>query len=242
MSVDSFFIGIFFIIIHLLSNELIPDNRALRKKWFSFSGGLAVSYVFVYVLPSLHKEQIILKGYRDYFAMESELYFVSLLGVIVFYGIQKVVRTEMRKAENPEKALTLFWLQIAFFALYNMLVSFTVVSHNVSGSQAVFYALAVGLHFIAVAHDLWLEHPEEYNRVGRYVLALGIVAGWVLGAVVHLHPFIEAMIFAFISGAMILNVIKYELLPDEEAHYLTFAIGVIAYTAVTMSMVFFFSW
>ncbi|OIJ18691.1 hypothetical protein BKP45_15980 [Anaerobacillus alkalidiazotrophicus] len=241
MSIDAFIMGIAFIMIHLLANDLIPSGRIQRLKWFSFSGGLAVSYVFVYVLPTLHKEQILVKKYGNYFTMESELYFIGLLGVLIFYGIQKVVRKEQRSG-NPKKARALFWLQIKFFGFYNMLVAYTILSHNVSGIQAVFYGIAVGLHFVAVAHDLWREDADIYNKHGRYVLALGIVVGWITGMTISLSPLIESMIFAFISGAMILNVLKYELPPDDEAHFPTFAIGVVAYTTLTMSMKFFFQW
>lgn len=241
MSLDAFIMGVAFILIHLLANDLIPSGRIQRLKWFSFSGGLAVSYVFVYVLPTLHKEQIIVKKNIDYFTMESELYFVGLIGVLIFYGIQKVVRKAQRTG-HPSKARALFWLQILFFGFYNMLVAYTVISHNVLGVQAVFYGLAVGLHFVAVAHDLWREYADIYNQVGRYVLAVGIIAGWIMAMMVNLTPLMESVIFAFISGAMILNVLKYELPPDEEAHFPTFAIGVVAYTTVTMSLKFFFQW
>ncbi|MCD8511364.1 MAG: hypothetical protein LRY73_16885 [Bacillus sp. (in: Bacteria)] len=241
MSLDAFIMGFAFIMIHLLANSLIPGDRIQQLKWFSFSGGLAVSYVFVYVLPTLHKEQILVKKYGNYFTMESELYFVGLIGLLIFYGIQKVVRKAQREGE-ARKARILFWMQILFFGVYNMLVSFTVISHNVLGIQAVFYGLAVGMHFIAVAHDLYREYADIYNNIGRYVLAIGILAGWFLGMRVDLSPFTESIIFAFISGAMILNVLKYELPPDGEAHFPTFAIGVVAYTTITMSLKFFFQW
>ncbi|GAE26309.1 hypothetical protein JCM9140_2359 [Halalkalibacter wakoensis JCM 9140] len=241
MSLDAFLMGFAFILIHLFANELIPSNRMNRLKWFSFSGGLAVSYVFVYVLPTLHKEQLLVKKYSNHLAMESELYFIGLVGVLIFYGIQKVVRKAQLK-QQPHKARALFWLQILFFGFYNMLVAYTVISHNVLGIQAVFYGLAVGMHFIAVAHDLWREYEDIYDKVGRYVLALGIVAGWILGITVTFSPLTEAIIFAFISGAMILNVLKYELPPDDEAHFGTFTIGVVSYTTITMSLKFFFQW
>lgn len=241
MSLDVFIMGIAFIFIHLFANELIPSGRIQKLKWFSFSGGLAVSYVFVYVLPTLHKEQILVKKYGDYFTMESELYFIGLIGVLIFYGIQKVVRKAQRN-HKTNKARALFWLQILFFGFYNMLVAYTVISHDVLGVQAVFYGLAVGLHFVAVAHDLWREYADIYNKVGRYVLALGIIAGWIMGVLVKVSPLTESIIFAFISGAMILNVLKYELPPDDEAHFITFTIGVVSYTAITMSLKFFFQW
>ncbi|WP_416148683.1 hypothetical protein ACM26V_20795 [Salipaludibacillus sp. HK11] len=240
MSIDAFIIGGAFIAIHLLANEFIPDDRIQRLRWFSFSGGLAVSYVFVYVLPTLHKEQDIAKSYTNTLTMESELYFVGLLGLLLFYGIQKIVRKKQNL--NYEKARSLFWMQISFFTIYNMLVSYTVLSHKVAGIQAVFYGLAVGLHFIAIAHDLWIEYGDLYNKIGRYVLVCGILAGWYIGMKVTLPALVQAIIFAFISGAMILNVLKYELPPDQEAHYPTFAFGVVSYTVVTMSLKYFFQW
>ncbi|WP_096200441.1 hypothetical protein [Bacillus sp. FJAT-45350] len=241
MSYDALIMGFAFILIHLFANTLIPSDRIQRLKWFSFSGGLAVSYVFVYVLPSLHKEQTLVKEHRNLFTMESELYFIGLLGVLIFYGIQKVVRKAQAKNKTG-KARTLFWLQILFFGVYNMLVAYTIISHDVAGVQAVFYGIAVGLHFVAVAHDLWREYADIYNSIGRYVLALGIIGGWLMGMTVNLTPLAESIIFAFISGAMILNVLKYELPPDEEAHFGTFAFGVISYTAITLSLKYFFEW
>ena len=241
MTLDAFLMGIAFILIHLLANKFIPSNRIHRLKWFSFSGGLAVSYVFVYVLPTLHKEQILVKQYYNHLTMPSELYFVGLVGVLMFYGVQKVVR-KAQLDNKTEKARSLFWLQILFFGIYNMLVSYTVISHNVAGIQAIFYGLAVGMHFIAVAHDLWREYADIYNKVGRYVLAFGIVLGWGMGMLLNLSPVMESIIFAFIAGAMILNVLKYELPPDNEAHFTTFLIGVVSYTTITMSLKLFFQW
>ncbi|MBU9721474.1 MULTISPECIES: hypothetical protein [Bacillaceae] len=241
MSLDAFIMGLAFIIIHLAANQVLPSNRMKRLRWFSFSGGLAVSYVFVYVLPSLHKEQVIVKKYTDYLTMESELYFIGLIGVLIFYGIQKFVRKVDRKGD-PKKHTTLFFMQIIFFAIYNMLVAYITVSSDVAGIQAVFYGLAIGLHFIAIAHDLWREYGVMYNQIGRYVLVLGIIAGWITGMLVQLSPLLQSIVFAFISGAMILNVLKYELPPDGEAHFPTFAIGVVAYTSITMSLKFFFQW
>ncbi|WNF38269.1 hypothetical protein RJD24_07535 [Bacillaceae bacterium IKA-2] len=241
MSMVAFIMGISFILIHVFANEIIPSNKIQRLKWFSFSGGLAVSYVFVYVLPTLHKEQMLVKDYGDFLAMESELYFIGLIGLLIFYALQKYARkTQLNITKN--KPSKVFWLQIIFFSIYNMLVAYTIISHDVSGVQAVFYGLAVGLHFVAVAHDLWREFGAIYNKVGRYVLTLGIILGWLLGVAFKLSALTESVIFAFIAGAMILNVLKYELPPDSEAHFGMFAFGVVSYTSITMSLKFFFQW
>ncbi|MDT8861939.1 hypothetical protein N0O92_17155 [Alkalihalobacillus sp. MEB130] len=233
---SAYILGVLFIIIHLFANECIPANKIRRRKWLSFSGGLAVSYVFVYVLPSLHREQQLIELYSDNLTMESELYFIGLLGLLLFYGIQKTFHNQS-KSHVP-----LLWLQIVFFTIYNLLIVYIVMASDVSGIQAVFYGIAIGLHFVAVAHDLWRENPEQYNRVGRYVIASGIILGWILGVYVTLSSFAQALIFAFVSGAMVLNVLKNELPHERQAHFPTFAFGVVFYTTMTIALKFFFEW
>lgn len=228
--------GLFFIFIHFMTNKILPTERLKQLRWFSFSGGLAVSYVFVYVLPALHNEQQNIALDMTLFAMQSEIYFIGLVGVIMFYGSQLYVR----QRENDNE-LT-FWTQILFYTTYNALVAYVVISAQVSGIQALFYSAAIGMHFIAVAHDMWREFAEKYNALGRYMLALGILFGWSLGVFVEFTALVQSIIFAFISGAMILNVFKYELPEDKHAHFPTFATGVVLYTAITLSLKFFFEW
>ena len=240
MSIDIFVMGLFFVTIHLLANELIPADRIKRLRWLSFSGGLAVSYVFVYVLPSLHREQQQLQDYASTLTMESELYFIGLLGLLLFYGIEKTVSYAHHK--GLARINVFFWLQVVFFTFYNMLIAYTVMASEVEGIQALFYGTAIGLHFIAVAHDLWRKDPERYSKVGRYVLASGIFAGWGIGISVQLTSIAQSLIFAFISGAMILNVLKNELPKERDAHFPTFAFAVISYTSVTLALKYFFEW
>ncbi|WP_280768845.1 hypothetical protein [Salipaludibacillus daqingensis] len=236
MSIIPFLVGIVFIAIHFLANVLIPSGKMNRIKWFSFSGGLAVSYVFVYLLPTLHKEQTNIDEPYRHLTMESEIYFVGLLGVVVFFGIQIIIR------QNYISHVSSFWSVIMFYALYNALVSYVVLSFEVSGIQAIFYCFAIGLHFIAVAHDMWREFPQEYNKYGRYILAVGIVLGWLFALTTDLTPLFKSIIFAFVSGAMLFTVFKHELPSEKEAHFPTFAAAVVIYSFITMSLKFFFEW
>ncbi|TVP86955.1 MAG: hypothetical protein EA344_02680 [Alkalicoccus sp.] len=236
MTFIPFLIGLVFIAIHFLSHVLLPSERLKRMKWFSFSGGLAVSYIFVYLLPTLHKMQTnIDEPYRQ-LTMESEMYFIGLLGVVIFLGIQITVR------QNYVSHTSSFWSAITFYALYNALVSYTVLSFEVSGIQALFYCFAIGPHFVAVAYDMWKEFPEEYNKYGKYLLGAGIVAGWLFALTFDLSPLFKSLIFSFVSGAMIFNVFTHELPSEKETHFLTFAAAVFFYSAVTMSLKFFFEW
>ncbi|GEL07770.1 hypothetical protein [Salisediminibacterium halotolerans] len=236
MSFVPFLVGIVFILIHLLANALLPAERIKRMKWFSFSGGLAVSYIFIYLLPTLHREQAMIEGPYRRLTMESEIYIVGLVGVVVFLGIQIII------SRREASQIASFWTAVLFYALYNALVSFVVLSLEVSGVQAIFYSFAIGLHFIAIAHDMWRGFPDEYNQYGRQVLAAGIVVGWVFALTVELAPIAKAIIFAFVAGAMIFNVFKHELPNVKEIHFFTFLMAVALYSAITISLKFFFEW
>ncbi|SES15081.1 hypothetical protein [Salisediminibacterium halotolerans] len=236
MSFVPFLVGIVFILIHLLANALLPAERIKRMKWFSFSGGLAVSYIFIYLLPTLHREQAMIEEPYRRLTMESEIYIIGLAGVVVFLAIQILI------TRKEASQLASFWTAVSFYALYNALVSFVVLSLEVSGVQAIFYSFAIGLHFIAIAHDMWRGFPNEYNQYGRKVLAAGILVGWLFALTVELAPITKAIIFAFVAGAMIFNVFKHELPNVKEIHFFTFLTAVALYSAITISLKFFFEW
>ncbi len=121
MSFDIIIIVVFFITIHLLANKIIPSEHFKRLRWLSFSVGLAVSYVFVYVLPSLHKEQQKLKDYSSTLAMESELYVIGLLGLLLFYALEKSLSFAQLKGSAEKNTFFLapnwflHFIQYAYF-------------------------------------------------------------------------------------------------------------------------------
>lgn len=231
-----FIISMVFISIYFFASVLVPSEKLKQIKWFSFSGGLAVSYIFVYLLPTLHKEQTSIEEPYRQFTMESEIYFVGLLGVIIFLSIQINIK------QNFISHTSSFWSSILFYALYSALVSYTVLAVEVSMIQALFYCFAIGLHFIAVAHDMWREFPDEYNKYGRYVLAFGIIVGWIFALFTDWGPLFNSIIFALVAGAMIFTVFKHELPSEEEMHLPTFLLAVLIYSTITLSLKFFFSW
>ncbi|WP_053217169.1 hypothetical protein [Virgibacillus senegalensis] len=240
MSAGSIIIGIVYLIVQLFSNKIIASSRLGPERWLSFSGGIAVSYVFVYVLPSLHKQQ---EDYGDKaggLTMETELYFIGLIGVIVFFAIHKAAGKAEREHPNGEGSF--FWIQIAFFSVYNMLIAFIVFGTDIEGVEAAFYGVAVGFHYMAVSHDLWREDSYQYEKFGRYILAVGIFIGWIGGIVIPFSPFVLALVYAFISGAMILNVLKKELPSEENAHLPAFLIGALSHTAITLTLKYIFEW
>ncbi|ADH98713.1 hypothetical protein [Salisediminibacterium selenitireducens] len=236
MTFVPFLLGIVFIFIHLTANYFIPAGRIQQIKWFSFSGGLATSYVFIYLLPTLHTEQQNIETRFLNLAMDSEIYIIGLLGVVMLMAVQISIHQNYVSDESS------FWLTIGFYAVYNALVSFTILSSEVYGLQALFYGFAIGLHFLAVAHDMWREFREPYERYGRYILAAGILVGWILALTTDLSALTKSIIFAFVSGAMIYNVFINEIPKEKDTHFPSFLIAVVFYSMIAISLKLFFEW
>ncbi|MDG5787908.1 hypothetical protein QA612_10395 [Evansella sp. AB-P1] len=239
MTIGALITGVLFIFIQLFANRLIPSSRIRRGRWLSFSGGIAVSYVFVYVLPALHEQQAVYGEEGSQLTMESELYFVGLIGVLVLFGIKKIADNAEQKTYRLSNV---FWVELGFFSIYNMLISYVVITSQVAGWQAVFYSTAIGTHFLAVSYDLWSEDADRYRKVGRYLLAVAILIGWIVGLWITLPSLIVAIIFAFISGAMILNVLKEELPSKRKTHFPSFVLGSVSYTFIVIALKYFFEW
>lgn len=240
MTPVSIITGIVYLIVQLFSNKIIASSKLGHNRWMSFSGGIAVSYVFVYVLPSLHEYQQKYVDEGGGLAMETELYFVGLIGVIIFFSVHKAAERAERMHRTGEGSF--FWIQIGFFSVYNMLIAFLVFGTDIEGIEAAFYGVAIGFHYMALAHDLWREDTQRYEKLGRYLLAAGIFAGWIGSTFISFSSLVLAGIFAFISGAMIFNVLKKELPEEENANLPAFLVGSLLYTALTLALKYFYDW
>lgn len=221
-------IVVYLALINFFGIYLFPRDRVPSQKWFSFSSGIAITYFFMYLLPSLNKRQDTLRVDWLDLALPSEIYVISLLGFTVFYGTMRVVRTPYFKDETIDQNVS-YWLQVTLLTAYMSFSAYVVTATSVTFVARSFYATALGVHFLAVGHDLYRHYGERYIRQGRYLLSGGILIGGFFSRFVELPTHIEAMLFAFVAGAMILNIVKFELPADRNLHFRTFVLAVVCY-------------
>jgi len=97
----------------------------------------------------------------------------------------------------------------------------------------------MGLHFLANDCSLVEHHGRRYERTGRWLLAGGLVAGWLIGMVpqFEIQPQALALVLAFIAGGTILNILRNEL-PDTDrtADVAAFALGALAYGVLLLGL------
>lgn len=226
-------------LIHVCVGRLLVLDDVPRSVWLSAAGGVAVSYVFLHILPDLaaHRDTV-----ADSLRLSSQIaelvvFGTALAGLAAFYGLERLAqssRSPPQQGMNGERIEpNVFWIHVGSFALYNLLIGYLLVQRGETGvaSTLVFFA-AMATHFVANDVGLRREHKERYDRIGRWMVAFAILAGWLAGELVTLPDVVIALLFALLAGAVVLNVLKEELPENRQSRFLPFVTGALSYSAI----------
>ncbi len=227
-------------LVHLVSGLLPSSEGRARHPWLSVAGGVSVAFVFVFLLPELAATHRVVERWTDgtFGRVGREAYLLALLGIVVFYGIDRLMiltRASRAPADGPSVRTALFWAHITSFTLYNGLIGYLIAHEGQPRTGSVpLFAIAIALHFMANDHAMRSHHRREYDRVGRWLLVPAPLVGWFIGTLVPAGDAVVAMLLAFLTGGIVLNVLKEELPEERESHFLPFALGALTYTALVL--------
>lgn len=228
--------------VHLQSGKLRFLEGIPRSRWLSAFAGVSVAYVFVHLLPELARGQQAIEGegtegrkagpILDF--LEHHVYLAALVGLAVFYGVEKHSLTSRRGRSGEDRTGDdAFWLSIGSFAVYNAIVGYLLLRGELEELSAlVLYTVALAVHFVINDFGLREHHKKAYERTGRWVIAAAVLVGWVLGVATEISERALALILAFIAGGVILNVLKEELPGERRAHFLPLVAGAALYTVL----------
>lgn len=226
--------------VHIVACQLKFLDTKPRSRWLSVGSGVSVAYIFVHVLPDLSGAQAdFIDQVAVLPAVEHHVYVVALVGMLAFYGLEraaKVSRQESREAgEGDVTQPGVFWLHMASFSIYNALIGYLLTHREEQGIYALmFYVFAMALHFIVNDFSLSEDHKWAYRREGRWILSAAVILGWVVGSQTHISEALTAVLFAFLAGGIILNVLKEELPQAKESRFWTFALGALGYSGLLL--------
>ncbi|MGE6489062.1 hypothetical protein [Paenisporosarcina sp. NPDC076898] len=212
-----------------------------RHRFLSLSSGIAVSYVFVFLLPELNKYQKKLESSLDnkiLILLEDHIYMVAMLGLIVFYGLEILVRKIKNVdncSEDAEASMTIFKIHIGSFFIYNAIIGYLMIRGEYEGIIGhIIYFIVMGVHLITIDWSLRASHKDVYDRYGRWLLSFAVLIGWAVGAFLNIREVVVSILAAFIAGGIILNVMKEELPENRKSNLPAFLFGVISYTALIL--------
>ncbi|MET1031509.1 hypothetical protein [Domibacillus tundrae] len=236
MIILSLLFAIGFAAIHFSAKYMAFISRVSRSRFLSFAGGIAVSYVFVHLLPDLNTHQQVLEkadnGVLQF--VENHAYLMALFGLALFYGLENAV-SRATKDKQTHAGSGIFWIHIGIFFFYNMLIGYLLIQEEFEHVMGmVFYFLALSVHFVTVDQSMRETHQHVYDRYGRWILTAAVLVGWSIGAVTQLEEALISMMFAFLSGALILNVLKEELPEESDSSFGAFATGLTVYSILLL--------
>ncbi|MBE9061197.1 hypothetical protein [cf. Phormidesmis sp. LEGE 11477] len=232
--------ALFLALIHVVASRFKFLKRSPRSRWLSFGSGVSVAYVFVHVLPDLSEAQSeFQESTTALSAIEHHVYVLALLGMIAFYGLERAAKVSRHRSrqegDGDETQPGVFWLHMVSFGLYNALIGYLLMHREEPSLIGLWlYVIAMALHFLVNDYSLWEDHKRPYSRVGKWILAAAVICGWVIGTQTEIDEAITAVLFAFLAGGIILNILKEELPQERESRFWTFAIGAVGYSGLLL--------
>jgi hypothetical protein len=214
-----------------------------RRRFLSFAAGLSVSYVFVHILPSLHRiRDFQAQSQTDYIQRlfpEYSVYLAAMLGFLVFYGLESMVarpRQAVEKTGGDHGSVAPWqpWVHIGGFVLYTWLITYLMVMTGKGLVGLGLFAAALGLHIAPITNRLRSEYPAVYQHRGAILLALSCLAGWACGLTLNIPDPVVLDMVAIVAGGVIVNAAIAELPKEREASYWSFVTGAVSYTALLL--------
>lgn len=217
-------------------SKLIPEFR-----WMSFAGGVSIGYVFVEIFPELsHAQEELEHSAIPFIAyLENHVYILAMLGLLVFYGLDVLAFKSKQKNQKDnvkeESDGLIFWVRVMAFVILNGIFGYLLQDlENHSLWMCFLFFLTVSLHFFIIDHHLREHHLISYDKQVRWILTAAIMIGAIAGQSLHLHEAALSIVWSFLAGSIIFNILKHELPQERDSCFGSFATGATLYTALLL--------
>jgi len=209
---------------HILATQIRPLLRDRAQMVNSFAAGMSVTYIFLHLAPEIDDGHDLLGKF---------IYLFLLAGFTFYYGLEKYLLRSQAAEDGGDGRLRVI-LSLGSYWVYNWLIVVGLPDGpSISVFQVSLITIAIGLHLLYNDYDFGSEHPEMFDRWGRFVVASAPLVG--LLCRVYLRPDIKVFkdIFtATLAGSVVYSVFKKELPHPERSSLKSFFVGILCYTVL----------
>lgn len=205
---------------------------AYQHLWIPVTSGIAVGYVFLYLLPKLGDYSAIIKsasnqGWQQ--VGDHRIYFFALLGFALYYLVDQ---SRIRRDGRAEKTL---WIHGTAFFIYALLVGDLLATMSDGRNLSVVVtACVLSLHLLGVNHQLRTWATRAFDRLFRWWFAVAVMLGWSLGALFSLPMELIMAVNGILAGGIITNVMVEKLPAGNKAKLTPFISGVLLSIGATI--------
>lgn len=237
ISIEPIFAAILFALIFLFGSKIHITKVKHHRALLSFAAGVAIAYVFVHLLPELSRASDVFvktSRYSSILLASYHVYIAAMIGFMLFFGLDYMAKRSLKDVSQNTKP-TIFSTHIIGFAVYVWLVTYLMI-RGISEEpiSITLYAIAMGLHFCSIDHELYREHATIYTRYGKYILAIAALLGWAIGFFIELPKPIIITLLGVISGGIITNSMVAELPRNQTGKFIPFLFGGIFYSVLLL--------
>ena len=209
--------------VHVVAGRAHHLRGAPRSWVLSAGSGISVAYVFLHLLPEV-------AGLSQELDQGALGWWVALGGLAAVYGLELLGRRSSANSGEGDGAGAAVVAHLGSYTLYNGVVGYLVLERaRVSQGELWLFVVAMALHFLVNDHGLREHHSELYDRVGRWCVAAGVLAGAAIGVLVQPPALAVEAVIAFLAGGVVMNVLKEELPEDQSSRWTPFVLAAAAY-------------
>ncbi len=218
-----FLITALLVAIHLFGTAIDRRLDKAKPAAHSFGGGMAVAYVFLHLLPELEK------GHKVF---GHSVHIIALAGFVAFAAAEFWIQRHDRDVTTGKLKL-----RIGLFFVYNWLIIYMLPEAvETSLGYTLLLAATLGLHLLSTDCSLRSELAQEFATWGRWVLAAGLVAGWVTDIFYEpVNPYVADSMTALLAGFIFSQVFRDEAPDPSHARFGWFVAGVILYAGLSLA-------
>ncbi len=205
---------------HVISPAIFKRRKDPERQR-AFAGGLSVAYVFLHLIPSLDVSHKLVGG---------RIYFVALLGFVLFYALD--VRYQPPRHTHPNK----YHAYLGAFFLYDGLLVFTLgLNPPTTPLLTLVFAVAVALDVLATDLELEELYGARFVRAGRWVLFGGVATGYALNLVRRPNPLVVDILIAALAGFMMFHTFNGQL-SKKKSRFPAFVAGVATFCLLHIAL------
>ena len=186
----------------------------------SIGGGLAITYVFLVLLPELDLG-------HDLFGRK--IYLIVLVSFILFYGLHKL-------REHGTDIAHKYRISLLYSLIYNWLIIFGLPESLYDSSvHLMLVSLAIGLHLLHSDLTLAELDLKKYKRSGRWLVGMAPLIGFgTRVAFGEVSEELQNIVTALLAGSVIYSVFHQELPKVEASRFAWFVGGIVLYALIVI--------